>query len=121
MTDAYSPRLRARLKRAALPPACGCTRASIAGCAGPSFETPAEIRMIRNLGADLVGMSTVPEVILARRFGMDVAAVSIVTNFGAGIENAQPARTTRPSEVAGHGGIALRRLLLAFLKGLDDV
>ena len=87
---------------------------------GPSFETPAEIRMIRTLGGDLVGMSTVPEVILARRLGIDVAAVSIVTNYGAGIENASPSHT-ETKDVAATGGIALRRLILAFLKGLDDV
>ena len=57
---------------------------------GPSFETPAEIRMVQILGGDLVGMSTVPEVILARYYGLRVAAVSVVTNLAAGIEGASP-------------------------------
>ena len=57
---------------------------------GPSFETPAEIRAARMLGADLVGMSTVPEVILARRAGLRVGAVSVVTNFAAGPRRRRP-------------------------------
>ena len=57
---------------------------------GPSFETPAEIRAARILGADLVGMSTVPEVILARRAGLRCAAVSVVTNFAAGLAGGDP-------------------------------
>ena len=57
---------------------------------GPSFETPAEIRAARILGADLVGMSTVPEVILARRAGLRCAAVSVVTNYAAGLAGGDP-------------------------------
>jgi purine-nucleoside phosphorylase len=56
-----------------------------AAVAGPSFETPAEIRFLRNIGADLVGMSTVPEVIAARHAGLEVLAISCVTNMAAGI------------------------------------
>ncbi len=56
-----------------------------AGLAGPSYETPAEIRFLRTIGADLVGMSTVPEVIAARHMGLEVLAISVVTNLAAGI------------------------------------
>ncbi len=65
-------------------------RASTCGSSGPSFETPAEIRAARILGADLVGMSTVPEVILARRAGLRCAAVSVVTNYAAGPRRRRP-------------------------------
>lgn len=79
MVDAYDPALRARLRSLGLP------EGVYAWFSGPSFETPAEIRMARLLGADLVGMSTVPECILARWLGIPVAAVSLVTNLAAGM------------------------------------
>jgi purine nucleoside phosphorylase len=66
---------------------------------GPSFETPAEIRMARTIGADAVGMSTVPEVILARFLGMKVAAASVITNYAAGMTGGR----TQPPGNQGHG------------------
>lgn len=121
MNDAYSARLRNRMKRAAAAAGVRVHEGVYCWMSGPSFETPAEVRMIRLLGADLVGMSTVPETILARRFGIDVVAVSIVTNFGAGLDVGAPPSHEETKQVASTGGIALRRLLHGFLKGLDDV
>jgi purine-nucleoside phosphorylase len=85
MSAAYSPRLRAlAVKEAArqnLPLAEGVYLAVL----GPSFETPAEIRAFRTLGADLVGMSTVHETIVARHMGLEVLGLSLVTNMAAGV------------------------------------
>jgi xanthosine phosphorylase len=85
LRDAYDPGLRKTLHEAAdslgVPLADGIYLAT----AGPSFETPAEIRAFRTLGADAVGMSTIPEVILARHAGLRVAAVSAITNLAEGM------------------------------------
>jgi purine-nucleoside phosphorylase len=81
MVDAYSPRLRA-LAREIDP---GLREGIYAGLLGPQYETPAEIRMLRTMGADLVGMSTVHETIAARAAGLDVLGLSLVTNMAAGI------------------------------------
>jgi purine-nucleoside phosphorylase len=81
LTDAYSPRLR-EFARQADPT---LTEGVYAGLPGPHYETPAEIRMLRTLGADLVGMSTVHETIAARAAGAEVLGVSLVTNLAAGI------------------------------------
>ncbi len=82
---------------------------------GPSFETPAEIRAARILGADLVGMSTAPEAILARRAGLKVAAVSVVTNYAAGIEGGDPSHD-ETQEVAARAADGFKRLLRAFIR-----
>ena len=84
LTDAYAPRLR-RLAREADPQ---LTEGVYAGLPGPHYETPAEIRMLRVLGADLVGMSTVHETIAARAAGAEVLGISLVTNLAAGITGA---------------------------------
>ncbi|OBI85019.1 purine-nucleoside phosphorylase [Mycobacterium asiaticum] len=81
LTDAYAPRLRA-LARASDP---ALAEGVYAGLPGPHYETPAEIRMLRILGADLVGMSTVHETIAARAAGAEVLGISLVTNLAAGI------------------------------------
>ncbi|MCO1654801.1 purine-nucleoside phosphorylase [Pseudonocardia humida] len=81
LTDLYSPRLRA-LAREIDP---GLNEGVYAGLPGPHFETPAEIRMLRGLGADLVGMSTVLEAIEARALGVEVFGLSLVTNLAAGM------------------------------------
>lgn len=85
MTDAYDPMLRAGLHAAAKKLGFGLKEGVYAGLPGPSYETRAEIRMLQTLGADAVGMSTVPEVIVARALGMRVAGVSCITNLAAGI------------------------------------
>jgi purine-nucleoside phosphorylase len=83
MTDAYAPRLRAAAREVdpSLP------EGTYAAFSGPQFETPAEVRMARTLGADLVGMSTVLETIAARHMGAEVLGCSLVTNMAAGISD----------------------------------
>jgi len=85
MTEVYSPRLRgiadAAGRRLPLPLPHGVYVALL----GPSYETPAEIRYLRTIGADAVGMSTVPEAIVARHMGIDVLGISCITNMAAGV------------------------------------
>jgi purine-nucleoside phosphorylase len=85
MSVAYDPALRAQLHAAAQGVGVPLHDGVYAGLLGPTFETPAEVRMLERLGADAVGMSTVAEVIVARALGMRVAAVSCITNQAAGI------------------------------------
>ena len=87
MVDAYDPALRAVARKSAA--RCGITlhEGVYAWALGPQFETPAEIRMMRQLGADAVGMSTVSETILARHAGMRVLVISLITNMGAGLSS----------------------------------
>jgi purine-nucleoside phosphorylase len=120
MTDAYDPGLRARLTRAAAKAGVDLAEGVYMWFSGPSFETPAEVRMAGILGADLVGMSTVPEVILARFMGLRVAAVSVVTNRAAGLGGASPSHEETKRVSAG-AGQDLRRLLEAFVAEPGDV
>ena len=85
MSNAYDPELRAIAHAAAARLGQALSEGVYAAWLGPAFETPAEIRMIRILGADLVGMSTVPEVLAARHMGLRCLAISCVTNMAAGI------------------------------------
>jgi purine-nucleoside phosphorylase len=88
MTDAYNPGLRWVLRTTAEKLGIPLREGIYAGLLGPSYETPSEVKMLRLLGADAVGMSTVPEVILARALGMRVAGVSCITNAAAGVTGA---------------------------------
>jgi purine-nucleoside phosphorylase len=88
MTDAYNPGLRWVLRTTAEKLGIKLREGVYAGLLGPSYETPSEVKMLRLLGADAVGMSTVPEVIVARALGMRVAGVSCITNAAAGVTGA---------------------------------
>ncbi len=88
MSAPYSPRLQDLLESAAQEGGLRLPRGVYAGLLGPTYETPAEVRMLATLGADAVGMSTVPETIAARAMGMEVAGVSCITNPAAGISDA---------------------------------
>ena len=87
MNAAYDPALRTAIAHGAARRRVALFEGVYAWVTGPSFETPAEIRALRTLGADAVGMSTVPEVILARHAGLTVAALSIITNLAAGLSD----------------------------------
>jgi purine-nucleoside phosphorylase len=85
MTEVYSTRLRSLADTAAKVRGIEVTHGVYAALHGPSYETPAEIRYLRTIGADAVGMSTVPEAIAARHMGIDVLGISCITNMAAGI------------------------------------
>jgi purine-nucleoside phosphorylase len=87
MLDAYDPMLRAGAQRVAARSGITLHEGAYLWTLGPQFETPAEIRMFRTLGADAVGMSTVPETILARHAGYRVLALSLMTNMAAGLSD----------------------------------
>jgi purine-nucleoside phosphorylase len=88
MSHAYDPHLAELCRTAARDTRTPLKEGVYAGLPGPSYETPAEIRMLRTMGADAVGMSTVLEVIALRRLGVKVAAISCITNLAAGISRA---------------------------------
>ena len=119
MTDAYDKDMRRGLGYAAEAEGLTLKEGVYAWYSGPSFETPAEIKAINLLGADAVGMSTVPEVILARFFGLRVAAISTITNMAAGMssENISHAHT---KTMAPLGAAKLERILVRFLETLKS-
>ncbi|WP_421996613.1 purine-nucleoside phosphorylase [Reyranella sp.] len=118
MVDAYDPALRRRLLDVAHRANLRCHEGVYIFFSGPSFETPAEIAAARVLGADAVGMSTAPETILARHAGLRVAALSVVTNYAAGlVPGALGHDHTIAVASAASGDV--RRLLRAFLEGYE--
>lgn len=112
LTTAYDKSLRKKFRGHAKQLDIKLHRGVYMWFSGPSFETPAEIKMARRMGADAVGMSTVPEVILARFYDMDVAAFSIITNYAAGMTGAELSHT-ETKDVAPMGGKKIAQLLSA--------
>jgi len=82
MSDAYSPRLQKKALRIAAELGIKLHQGVYVGTSGPSFETPAEYKFFKIIGGDAVGMSTVPEVIVARHAGLEVFAISVITDLG---------------------------------------
>jgi purine-nucleoside phosphorylase len=124
MSDAYSRRLRQLAHRAAASEGVTLPEGVYLGLTGPSFETPAEIRAFRTLGADLVGMSTVHEVITARHLGMEVVGFSSVTNMAAGVlgspDRAEPINHAEVMEIGARVQQTLARLLATLVPLLAE-
>jgi purine-nucleoside phosphorylase len=118
MTEAYDTQMRAQLQRAARSAGVALHEGVYAWFSGPQFETPAEIRAARSLGADAVGMSVVPETILARHAGLKVTALAVITNLGAGMA-AGSLDHRQTLEGAARAMNDFARLLEAFLRELQ--
>ena len=112
--DAHDPGLRAALRDAADAEDIDLHEGVYAWYSGPSFETPAEIRAIRTLGADAVGMSTVPEIILARFLGLRAVAISTITNMAAGLSDEEISHE-HTKAMAPLGAAKLEKVLTRFL------
>jgi purine-nucleoside phosphorylase len=117
MTDAYDPAMRKALLKAAKAEKIPLKQGVYVWFSGPSFETPAEIRMAQIIGGHAVGMSTAPETIMARRLGLKVAGLSVITNLGAGINGASPSHEETKREGA-KASERMKVLLTRFLKDL---
>ncbi|MBP2299192.1 purine-nucleoside phosphorylase [Azospirillum picis] len=119
MTDAWDPGLRALLKEVAAEQAIALAEGVYAAYPGPSFETPAEVRMMKILGADAVGMSTVPECIVARHCGLRVAGCAVITNLGVGLGDG-PVDHHQTLAAASAAAADLEKLLVGFLERLHE-
>lgn len=117
MSEAYDRALIALADRSAAALNIALAHGVYAAVSGPSYETPAEVRMLGRMGADLVGMSTVPEVIAARASGMRCLGFSLVTNVAAGRSD-QPLDHAEVVEVGRRAGATLERLLRAIVRDL---
>ena len=117
LTNAYDPGLRKQLQAIAEQAEIPLTEGVYAWYSGPNFETPAEIRMLKMLGADAVGMSTVPEVILGRFLNMRCCAVSVVTNMAAGLGNEHISHEHTKAS-APVGAAKLEVIIRGFLRSL---
>ena len=115
MRNCYDPAMRATLGAVAAARGIPHHEGIYFWFSGPTFETPAEIRAMKILGADLVGMSTVPEVIIARRLGLKVAALSMVTNLAAGFKGAEISHADTKA-VAAKGADAMAAMIIGLLE-----
>ncbi|HEY7690378.1 MAG TPA: purine-nucleoside phosphorylase [Dongiaceae bacterium] len=118
MENAYDADLRKIMRDVAGRAGIALAEGVYAAILGPCFETPAEIRMLSRLGADAVGMSTVPETIVARHCGLRVAAVSVITNLGAGM--GEPLSHEQTLREAAGAAQRLRQLMTGFCEALAD-
>ena len=119
LTDAWSPRLRTRLHAAGAAEGVGFREGVYVGLTGPTYETPAEVRMLAGLGGHAVGMSTVLECIAARWIGLEVCGVSLVTNAGAGYSG-EPLTHEEVLAAGAESGPRLARAIRRFLTDLTD-
>ena len=117
LTDAWSPRLRERLHAAAAVEDVPLAEGVYVGLTGPTYETPAEVRMLASLGGHAIGMSTVLECIAARWVGLEVCGVSLVTNAGAGYTG----EPLTHEEVLASGRIAGPRLARVIARFVEDL
>lgn len=118
MSAAYTPRLREIAREAARAERIDLKEGVYVAALGPSYETPAEIRAFRAMGADIVGMSTVPEVIAAAHAGMEVLGISLATNLAAGVDPNAALSHDEVIETTKRKGAEMRRLILAILSRL---
>jgi purine-nucleoside phosphorylase len=114
LTDAWSPRLRTALRAAGAAEGVDLVEGVYAGLLGPQYETPSEVRMLRTLGADAVGMSTVLECIAARWAGLEVCGVSLITNAGAGYSG-EPLTHEEVLAAGAEAGPRLARVIRRFV------
>ncbi len=117
MTDAWDPGLCAKLRTVAQQTGVTLHQGVYVAFRGPSFETPAEIRAVQGWGGDAVGMSSVPDCLIARHCGLKVAGVSCITNMGAGL-SAENLTHSHTLENAGKGAGAFEKLVLATVRVL---
>ena len=117
LTDAWSPRLRRRLHAAAVAEEVDFREGVYVGLTGPTYETPAEVRMLAGLGGHAVGMSTVLECIAARWVGLEVCGVSLVTNAGAGYSG-EPLSHEEVLAAGAEAGPRLARVIGRFVAEL---
>jgi purine-nucleoside phosphorylase len=119
MSEPYDAPLRGLLHDAATETGVRLADGVYAAVLGPSYETPAEIRMLERMGVGAVGMSTIPEVITARALGLRVAGVSVITNLAAGMAGAALSHA-EVLQIAEKAGASLRQLLHAWVARLPD-